>query len=174
MTVLKKNYCLLPCLLFCVTQLKPLHADETSPLPPSPIRALLPDDFFLQKQLQPPPKDKSSPSTKVFKSTGNTEKSNETFKLYIGSHLQPSYVDKFAGISAIMPTEKDNESLLISPTFGFKFYLLPNLLIDTQTDLGYFRFSGSEFQNIFNNPANFYIKEEGVPLRTDATLKFLF
>lgn len=173
MTVLKK-YGLLPCLLLGVAQLKPLHADEASLLPPSPIKALLPDDFSLQKQLQPPPKDNSSPSARVFDSTGRTGQSNETFKLYIGSHLQPSYVDKFAGISAILPTERDNESLLISPTFGIKFYLLPNLLIDAQTDLGYMRFSGTEFQNIFDNPASLYIKEESVPLRTDATLKFLF
>ncbi len=171
MTVLKK-YGLLPCLLLGVAQLKPLHADEASLLPPSPIKALLPDDFFLQPQ--PSPQGTLNPAAKIFEKNRQEEESNETFKLYIGSHLQPSYVDKFAGISAIYPTEKDNESLLISPTFGIKFYLLPNLLIDAQTDLGYMRFSGTEFQNIFDNPASLYIKEESVPLRTDATLKFLF
>lgn len=171
--LLKKNHRRLICPLLCFAASPNLFADQNLPLT-SPIKALLPDDFFLQKQAEQHSKNQNPPADNFFENSKTGETDTQTFSVYVGSHLQPSYVDKFASISAIVPTDKDNESFLISPTFGFKLYILPNLLLDAQTDLGYFRLNGSEFQNFFDSPSNFYIKEDNVPLRTDASLKFLF
>ena len=176
-------------LLILITTLSSINTEaeeDAAAAFPYPVDILLPDDYFIHIQTLKPQNNIALPDKRVEKNTlikngasnakqaHSKENSNETIKFYLGSHLQPSSVEQFSTISAIVPTDKDNENFLISPTLGFRFYISPHLVFDAQTDLGYFKFSASEFQNLFDAPSTLYLKDETVPLRTDATLKFLF
>lgn len=165
----------------------PISAEEkTTPTAPYRIDTPLFDEHFIHvKTLKAQNETNKTPlnteantliknETPLSKPPALKKETNETFRLYFGSHLQPSFVEQFSAISAVVPTDKDNENFLISPTLGFRFYISPHLVFDAQTDLGYFKFSASDFQNLFDSPSTLYLKDETVPLRTDATLKFLF
>jgi len=165
----------------------PIGAEEkTTIAPPYRVDTLLPNDYFIHVQTLKPQNEINKTQITIAENTplknetpllsrpSLKEETDEALRFYLGSHLQPSYVEQFSTISAILPTDKENENFLISPTLGFRFYISPHLVFDAQTDLGYFKFSASEFQNLFDAPSTLYLKDETVPLRTDATLKFLF
>jgi hypothetical protein len=165
--------------------------EKTTIAVPHRIDTLLPDDHFIHVQTLKPQNELNKTPINIADNApadnapiknerpllnppSLKEDADEKLKFYLGSHLQPSFVEQFSAISAIVPTDKDSEKLLISPTLGFRFYISPHLVFDAQTDLGYFKFSASDFQNLFDAPSTLYLKDETVPLRTDATLKFLF